>query len=109
MRPLVGGDGITCVALRRGPEVMALFRGCPLPSAIASLQELRIAVGIAISADELRTIEQLDCYRYVFVAVRSQAALTLKLAVTDLARRNWAKDDTTTVVAVSTSTPVFGS
>jgi hypothetical protein len=88
---------------------MALFRGCPHPSALALLQEVKIVIGIALSADELRTIQELDCFRYVFVADRSQAASTLKLAVTDLARRNWAMDDAATLVAVSTSTPVFGS
>ncbi len=88
---------------------MALFRGCPHPSALALLQELKVAIGIALSADELRTAQQLDCYRYVFVAEQSQAASTLKLAVTDLGRRDWALADTTALVAVSASTLVFGS
>lgn len=88
---------------------MALFRGCPDPSALVSLQELKIVIGIALSPEDLRTIHQFDCYSYVFVAERSQAASALKLAVADLARRNWSIDDATTWVTVSASTQIFGS
>lgn len=88
---------------------MALFRGCPHPSALAFLQELKIVIGLALSPDELRVIDQLDCYSYVFVAERQQAASTLKLAVTDLARRNWSIDAATTWVAVSAGPQIIGS
>lgn len=83
-----------CVALRRGSEVMVLFRGCPHPSALLSLEKLQIAVGVALSPDELQAIHRLDCYDYVFLAARLQAASALKLAVADLARGNWSIDDT---------------
>lgn len=88
---------------------MALFRGCPHPSALAPLHELKIVIGIALSPDELRVIDQLDCYSYVFVAERHQAASTLKLAVTDLARRNWSIDEATTWLTVSAGTQIYGS
>ncbi len=88
---------------------MALFRGCPHPLALASLQELKIVIGIALSTDELRAIDQLDCYSYVFVAERRQAALALKLAVTDLTRCNWSIDEATNWVAVSAGPQIFGN
>ena len=109
LRPLNGGNEIICVALRRGDHVMALFRGSPSPSALVHLRQLKIPIGIALSSDELRTIQQLDRYCYVFVARRSQTASVLKLALADLARRNWTLDDATTLVTVSASMKTLGS
>lgn len=87
---------------------MALFCGCPKPSALLRMQELKIAMGIALSPDELHAIRKLDQYSYVFVAERSQAAVTLKLALADLARLGWAVVDIPTWVAVSVGPLNFG-
>lgn len=109
VKPLNGGNEIICVALRRGDHVMALFRGSPSPSALVHLRQLKIRIGIALSSDELPTVQQLDGYCYAFVASRSQTASVLKLALADLARRNWTLDDATTLVTVSASMKILGS
>ncbi|MGI9509266.1 MAG: hypothetical protein ACR2QJ_07955 [Geminicoccaceae bacterium] len=88
---------------------MALYRGCPPPQALAPLKEFKIIIGIALASDELQAIHRLDDYSYVFVARRSQAASTLKLAVADLGRRNWSIDKAMPWVAVSANTQIFGN
>ena len=81
------------IVLKRGPRMMVLFRGCPLPKEIEPLREAAVAIGLALSSSELRAVSSLDTYRYVFVSTGRRARRpVLAEAVTDLGRSGWSID-----------------
>ena len=94
--PAANGKPTCCLTLRRGPQLMVLFRGCPHPSVVLSLRQAQVMIGLALSPDNLKMIRRLDCYSYVFVSSHSRADSALAQAASDLIRANWSIDDNTT-------------
>lgn len=80
------------VVLKRGPQMMVLFRGAPLPTDIDPLREAGVAIGLALAPGELPTVSGLDTYRYVFVSTGRRARPVLAEAVADLERNSWSID-----------------
>lgn len=81
------------VVLRRGAEMMVLFRGCPCPTEVGALRQARVKLGLALSSGELPAVRGFDDYSYVFVGVRRRARSTLAEAVADLEGDSWSIDD----------------
>ncbi len=94
--PAANGKPIFCRTLRRGTQLMVVFRGCPHPSVVLSLRQAQVMIGLALSPDNLKMIRRLDCYSYVFVSSHSRADSALAQAASDLIRANWSIDDNTT-------------
>ena len=80
------------VVLKRGPQLMVLFRGSPLPTDIDQLQEAGVAIGLALAPGELPTLRSLDAFRYVFVSTGRRGRPALAEAVSDLELNNWSID-----------------
>ena len=80
------------VVLMRGPKMMVLFRGCPCPTAVQSLRRAGVAIGLALSSDELPKVRGLDEYNYVFVGMRRRQS-ALAEAVADLLGNSWSVDE----------------
>jgi hypothetical protein len=81
-----------CVVLKRGPQMMVLFRANACPTAIDALSEAGVAIGLALAPGELPKVRNLDSYRYVFVSTGRRGRPTLAEAVADLERNNWTVD-----------------
>ncbi|MCZ6667032.1 MAG: hypothetical protein O7B81_17165 [Gammaproteobacteria bacterium] len=93
--PAANGKPISCLTLRRGPQLMVVFHGCPHPSVVQSLRQAQVMIGLALSPNDLKTVSRLDSYSYVLVSSRSHAKSALAQAVSELIGANWSIDDTT--------------
>ena len=82
------------LALRRGSQLMAVFRDYPHPSIVLSLKNAQIMIGLALSADELAKNKNTGfaAYDYVFISSRYCTTSALTQALTDLTRNNWSID-----------------
>ena len=110
-QPAAGAEhetsGQTFIMLRRQSETMVLCRGCPPPSTISVLKERQLAIGVALTADELEKADQLSDYAYAFVATSDQAEVLLKRALADLRHGNWSVEANSTWIAITTAAPLF--
>jgi hypothetical protein len=80
------------VVLKRGPQMMVLFRGNPCATTVATLSEAGVAIGLALAPGELTKVRDLDSYRYVFVSTGRRGRTAISEAVADLERNNWTVD-----------------
>jgi len=88
------------VVLKRGPQLMVLFRGNACPKTVATLSEAGVAIGLALAPGELTKVRNLDTYRYVFVSTGRRGRTAISEAVADLERNSWTVEtdhDETTV------------
>lgn len=81
------------VIVRRGPQLMVVFSGCPKASTVNELCQANVKVGLALGPGGLATAPRLDDYSYVFVNVGRPAGSTLDRALADLAANGWSIDD----------------
>ena len=81
------------VVLRRGAEMMVLFRGSPCPTAVGPLRQAGVKFGLALSSGELPEVRGFNDYDYVFVSLRRRARSTLAEAVADLEGKRWSIDE----------------
>lgn len=77
------------LTLKRGPQMMVLFRGAPCPTAVETLSEAGVAIGLALAPGELTKVRNLDSYRYVFVSTGRRGRTAISEAVADLERNSW--------------------
>ncbi len=80
------------MVVRRGGQLMVVFKGCPAAAEVQALRLLNVNVGLALSRNELAGVPGLDDFRYVFVGCDERRCL-LKKAVADLAYNGWSIDD----------------
>lgn len=80
------------IVLKRGPQMMVLFRGRPSAADVEPLRDAGVAIGLALAPGELPTVPSLDAYRYVFVSTGRRALPVLDEAVADLERNSWSVD-----------------
>lgn len=79
--------------VRRGPQLMVVFTGCPDAEDVRALHQADVKVGIALAQGELASVPSLDDYSYAFVSVASFGRSPLQQALNDLQTRNWVIDD----------------
>ncbi len=77
------------VLLTRGPKKMVLFRTCPSASVAKALDLAGVAIGLALSADELPAVPSFDPFSYVFVGIRRRGQSPLGAALADLEGNGW--------------------
>ena len=80
------------VVLKRGPQMMVLFRGTPCPATVETLSASGVAIGLALAPGELPKVRNLDSYRYVFVSTGRRGRTAISEAVADLERNSWTVD-----------------
>ncbi|MHA1566780.1 MAG: hypothetical protein ACTSX7_15825 [Alphaproteobacteria bacterium] len=109
--PGANGKPICCLTLRRGPQLMVVFGGCPHPSVVQSLRQAQVKIGLALSPNDLKTVSRLDSYSYVLLSSRSFAKSALAQAVSELIGASWSVDDTMTwsSAAIRPDTAVFAA
>ncbi len=81
------------MVVRRGPQLMVVFAGCPDAEEVRVLCQANVKVGVALAQGELASVPSLDNYSYAFVSVSSFGRSPLQQALNDLANRNWVIDD----------------
>jgi len=84
---------LSSVVVRRGPQLMVVFVGCPDVEAVRALRRANVSVGVALAQDELATVPRLLDYDYAYVSISSVGRSPLQQALHDLATRNWVIDD----------------
>ena len=94
------------VVLKRGPQMMVLFRGCPRTKDVEPLHEAGVTIGLALAPRELPKVPRLDAYRYVFISTGRRALPILAEAIADLERNGWTVEaDTDAAAEVESHSP----
>lgn len=95
------------VVLKRGPQMMVLFRGAPCSKTVETLSEAGVAIGLALAPGELPKVRNLDTYRYVFVSTGRRGRTAISEAVADLETNSWTIDTDETVDTESHDTDML--
>lgn len=94
------------IVVRRGPQLMVVFVGCPDAQTVRDLRRAHVNVGVALAQDELASVPRLLDYDYAYVSISSLGRSPLQQALHDLATRNWViDDDDDTIYRMTSASP----